>query len=371
MGDTIETNAQYRTMTALAIIVTIATFVLLIVVLAFWSKIRLAVQIIKEACAALTAMPCLFCAYWVATSLYLATSGEALYDPETGEFVTYKASKDVRRMQIYHLFGLFWVLAFLLGINETVIAGSVATWYFSHDHRVKGWPILRTFKRTLRYHLGSIAFGSLIIAIVQMIRVAIEYLRMQLRNGMAKFADGPIRKICECFLTCLSYLFMCLERFLRWVTRMAYIGIAVYGESFCSSARSSLKLMMRNAWRLIAIQAVGDFLINLAKITVTIIIGIAAILLLRDDYGEPLREGIELNFWAIPWILIVLMAWCVCTAIFGLLEMCIDTIFYCFCEDCERNDGSLEKPYYMSPELQRFTEAHERKQPDTDLGKEL
>merc|ERR1711916_130833 len=97
--DTIGTNAQYRTMTALAIIVTIATFVLLIVVLAFWSKIRLAVQIIKEACAALTAMPCLFCvpfwtflaiglflAYWVATSLYLATSGEALYDPETGEF---------------------------------------------------------------------------------------------------------------------------------------------------------------------------------------------------------------------------------------------------------------------------------------------
>jgi len=30
--------------------------------------------------------------------------------------------------------------------------------------------------------------------------------------------------------------------------------------------------------------------------------------------------------------------------------MAIDTIFLCFCEDCEMNDG-LEKPYYMSKGL--------------------
>lgn len=27
--------------------------------------------------------------------------------------------------------------------------------------------------------------------------------------------------------------------------------------------------------------------------------------------------------------------------------MAIDTIFLCFCEDCEQNDG-ISKPYYMS-----------------------
>lgn len=27
--------------------------------------------------------------------------------------------------------------------------------------------------------------------------------------------------------------------------------------------------------------------------------------------------------------------------------MCIDTIFICFCEDCEMNDGQ-ENPYFMS-----------------------
>lgn len=35
--------------------------------------------------------------------------------------------------------------------------------------------------------------------------------------------------------------------------------------------------------------------------------------------------------------------------------MAIDTIFICFCEDYEENDG-LSKPYYMSRELMEFVE---------------
>ncbi|XP_063598066.1 uncharacterized protein LOC134774648 [Penaeus indicus] len=35
--------------------------------------------------------------------------------------------------------------------------------------------------------------------------------------------------------------------------------------------------------------------------------------------------------------------------------MTIDTLFLCFCEDCERNDG-IEKPYYMSKGLMQFVE---------------
>lgn len=33
--------------------------------------------------------------------------------------------------------------------------------------------------------------------------------------------------------------------------------------------------------------------------------------------------------------------------------MAIDTIFLCFCEDCEQNDG-LSKPFFMSRELFEF-----------------
>ena len=33
-----------------------------------------------------------------------------------------------------------------------------------------------------------------------------------------------------------------------------------------------------------------------------------------------------------------------------LFQITIDTIFLCFCEDCERNDG-VTKPYFMSKNL--------------------
>lgn len=35
--------------------------------------------------------------------------------------------------------------------------------------------------------------------------------------------------------------------------------------------------------------------------------------------------------------------------------MAIDTIFICFCEDCENNDG-ISKPYYMSRGLMEFVQ---------------
>ena len=43
---------------------------------------------------------------------------------------------------------------------------------------------------SFRYHLGSLAFGSLLIAIVQIIRVGLEYLDRKLKgseNQVAKF----------------------------------------------------------------------------------------------------------------------------------------------------------------------------------------
>ena len=44
-------------------------------------------------------------------------------------------------------------------------------------------PLLMSFWRCFRYHLGTLAFGSLIIAIVQMIRIVLEYVDRKLKNN--------------------------------------------------------------------------------------------------------------------------------------------------------------------------------------------
>jgi hypothetical protein len=70
------------------------------------------------------------------------------------------------------------VNAFLIGCAQFIIAAACAVWYFSFTSDTKGKGSLCTgIKWILRYHLGSIAFGSCIIAIVQLIRIIFEYYR--------------------------------------------------------------------------------------------------------------------------------------------------------------------------------------------------
>ena len=38
-------------------------------------------------------------------------------------------------------------------------------------------------------------------------------------------------------------------------------------------------------------------------------------------------------------------------------SMAIDTILLCFCEDTAKNDGSQERPFYMSPNLKKFVKS--------------
>ena len=42
------------------------------------------------------------------------------------------------------------------------------------------------------------------------------------------------------------------------------------------------------------------------------------------------------------------------SSFFGVYAMAVDTLFLCFLEDLERNDGSQQRPYYMSSGLKKI-----------------
>lgn len=51
-----------------------------------------------------------------------------------------------------------------------------------------------------------------------------------------------------------------------------------------------------------------------------------------------------------PVILTGIFAFLIAHCFVSVFEMTVDTIFICFCDDCEENDGNT-RPYFMSPEL--------------------
>lgn len=103
--------------------------------------------------------------YWLVALIFIWSVGEVRSKQDT-PFASIKWEDTTRYVFWYNLFGLFWVNAFIIGCLQFVLAVSVCTWYFTHTADSGGSAqIYQGFRWVYRYHLGSIAFGALVIAI--------------------------------------------------------------------------------------------------------------------------------------------------------------------------------------------------------------
>ncbi|CAD6994518.1 CTL-like protein 2 [Ceratitis capitata] len=242
----------------------------------------------------------------------------------------------------YNVFGFFWLTFFIAAFSDMVLALTFATWYWTYKKRdVPFFTLGRAFRQTIFYHLGTLAFGALILAVCRMIRVALEYLDSKLKKY-----DNAVTRAILCFM---KFFFWLLETFLRFLNRNAYIMCAIHGKSFCASAKDAFNLIMRNFLRVIAVDKVTDFLFFLSKLLLTGAAGVGTYYFLVHS-----PHLIQLHYNAVPVTLVVITTFIMTTVFFGVYSMAVDTLFLCFLEDCERNDGSPEKPYYMSKQLMRI-----------------
>ena len=230
------------------------------------------------------------------------------------------------------------------------LAGAFASWYSAFDKSkdVPMFPLAASFWRCLRYHLGTLAFGSLIIAIVQMIRIMLEYVDRKLKNN-----ENEVTKF---IMKCLKCFFWCLEKFLKFINRNAYIMCAVHGRHFCASAKKAFMLILENCVRAVVLDKVVDFLLFIGKIAVIGGMGVLSFYYYSGKFNAWLPEGwtVTLHYYWAPVIIIILATYFVTCCFFSVYAMAVDTLFLCFLEDIEQNDGTPEKPYYMSKSLMKI-----------------
>lgn len=107
---------------------------------------------------------------------YIYSNGEVTIN-KSQPFVGISINDKLKNYVYLHGIGLLWNLAFLLTASNFVIAGAVCLWYHK-DHENRRSLILTTIWWMLRYHIGTIAFGSLILAIVWLLRALADYLEV-------------------------------------------------------------------------------------------------------------------------------------------------------------------------------------------------
>ncbi|XP_059489067.1 choline transporter-like 2 isoform X2 [Neocloeon triangulifer] len=263
-------------------------------------------------------------------------------------FHSYGKDAIITWFHTYNIVGLFWGLFFVSAFGEMVLAGTFATWYWTFKkENVPFYTVTSAFFRTIRYHMGTLAFGSLIITICRIIRMILEWIDHKLKkypnNG---FARG--------ILCCCKCCFWCLEKFLRFLNRNAYIMCAVHGKNFCNSARDAFFLLMRNVVRVVVLDKVTDFLLFLGKLLIVSAMFAQWFCIMSGKLPFAIEHIPTLNYYMVPVFVITIGSYFIASVFFNVYAIAVDTLFLCFLEDSERNDGTAEKPYFMSAKLLRI-----------------
>ena len=166
-----------------------------------------------------------------------------------------------------------------------MLAGVFSQWYWTLDKK-KNLPrcaLGTSLWNATVFHLGTVAFGSLVIAIIRMIRTILEYVEKKLNkfnNDLTKYKVEQSTSdlsaqlfISRCLLCACKCCLWCLEKFMRFINRNAYIMCAIKNTNFCKSAYSAFNLIMRNLVRVVVLDSVVDFLLFLGKLVIVVITG--------------------------------------------------------------------------------------------------
>jgi hypothetical protein len=204
----------------------------------------------------------LWMAYWVVSAIFIYSVGDVSKSGNT-PFATIEWDDTTRYVFLYNIFGMFWMNAFLIGCAQFILAVACVTWYFTHTADSGGSAsISKGFKWIARYHLGSIAFGSLIIAICEFIRFMFEYYRKKMTGRVFNNA------ILKCFLWSTSYCLNCLNRVVKYISKMAYIQMALTSSNFCMSAWKAFVLILGNAGRFAVATILGAIFAWIGRIVI-------------------------------------------------------------------------------------------------------
>ncbi|KAM9502093.1 choline transporter-like protein 5-B isoform 3-T5 [Salvelinus alpinus] len=321
-------------------------------------------------------------AYWAVIAVFLASSGDAVYkvmstqdkcmyanltcDPETFSqtnvttvcpgsqctFAFYGGESLYHHyifvLQLCNVLMFLWLVNFTIALGQCTLAGAFASYYWAlkKPQDIPSCPLFSSFSRAVRYHTGSLAFGSLILALVQMSRIVLEYLDHKLKGAHNAFA--------RFLICCLKCCFWCLEHFIKFMNRNAYIMMAIYGKSFCTSAKDAFFLLMRNVVRVAVLDKVTDFLLFLGKVLISGSVGVLAFFFFTRKIPVIQEEVPSLNYYWVPLLTVIFGSYLIAHGFFNVYAMCVDTLFLCFLVDLEVNNGSAARPFYMSRTLRHI-----------------
>lgn len=265
-----------------------------------------------------------------AIATYVMSIGQIEPNEDLPFLAQVKWSDEVRYAMLYQLFGYLWWNAVIIGCSQFVISAAAAIWYFTSTSDTNGsGSITQGIWWVTRYHFGTICFGAFLIAVVQMIRIIFEYYRDKIEKANK---ENPVVK---CLLWTTTCCLDCLERFVKFISKNAYIQCAITGKNFCASAWNAFILILTNALTFGTAASIGTIFVVLGVLFVGSANAAAVYALL---HYVPQYQGLASN-WIGPVLIAGLEGVLIGQVFMSVYSFASDTILQCYMVDQELNRG--------------------------------
>lgn len=210
---------------------------------------------------------------------------------------------------IFMLLSYYWTSQVIKNVVHVTTAGTFSTWYFLSGPQMPTNPTAGAFKRATTWSLGSICFGSLLVAAIKTLRSIVR----SFRNDHFGF----LAYIVDCILSCFDWL-------LQYFNHYAFVSVAVYGMSYWEAAKNTFQLLERSGVAAI----INDNIIG-AVLTMGCIIG---------GFVCAVAGGIIAALWVEKdWLFVAIVAFFIGFSLLvqalEVIDSGVATIFVCFAED--------------------------------------
>ena len=234
---------------------------------------------------------------------------------------------DATQITIFlYIFAYYWTFQVITNIVLCTICGTIGVWYFLFPQYVPNKPVYASFRRSITTSFGSICYGSLIIAVVQTIRLFITLLRSIVRDRNNNFCA-------QCILGCISCMLQCIEDIIEYINHYAFVRISIYGMNFCNSAKETLQLFRSRGFDLIINDDLTNSVLLLSCLLCSAFNGLCIGLISKYSYNNNSIETVVLwsfTAFAVSFALSMSSMVTIKAAVSTIFVSFAEGIFFCF-----------------------------------------
>ncbi|CAK0873258.1 unnamed protein product [Prorocentrum cordatum] len=140
-----------------------------------------------------------------------------------------------------YCFGVVWIVEVCNAIQTFVVSYATVKWFaLPMPKRQIVWlPVAQGVVACVVFHLGSVAFGSFLIATTRVI--------ILITSLVARYADSEGNALLACIAQVCMGCVVCFRRCLEYVNKNAYCDIAIRSGDFWVAAKRSTRFMTSSA----------------------------------------------------------------------------------------------------------------------------